>query len=270
MLPDLKQLRQLVRAAAQEVVLPQFAVVQRHVKHDGSMVTEVDLAMQGRMQRDLAHAWPQFAFLGEEMAQTEMDALLQAPGGRGLWVLDPVDGTSNFAAGVPYFAVSLALLVDGRVEIGVVYDPVRDECFAAQRGRGSWLNGISLGCAPTGLPLRRCIAAVDFKRLVPALGAKLGAQPPYGSQRNFGASALDWCWLADGRFHLYLHGGQKLWDYAAGQLVLAESGGLAQTLAGEEVFRFGLESRSVVAAREPVHFGPWRDWVSAQMRICGD
>jgi myo-inositol-1(or 4)-monophosphatase len=249
------------------VVLPKFAVVQRHVKHDGSMVTEVDLAMQRRMQDELGRAWPQFDFLGEEMTQAEMDTLMREPCERGLWVLDPVDGTSNFAAGVPYFAVSLALLVDGRPEIGVVYDPVRDECFAAQRGRGAWLNGISLGSAPTGLPLHRCIAAVDFKRLPPALGTRLGAHPPYGSQRNFGASALDWCWLADGRFHLYLHGGQKLWDYVAGQLVLAESGGLAQTFDGQDIFRFGLDPRSVVAAHEPVHFAPWREWVRVQLQV---
>jgi myo-inositol-1(or 4)-monophosphatase len=269
MLPDLKQLRRVVREAAQEVVLPKFAVVQRHVKHDGSLVTEVDLAMQARMQRDLEREWPDFAFLGEEMTQADMDALMQAPRTGGMWVLDPVDGTSNFAAGVPYFAVSLALLVDGRPEIGIVYDPVRDECFAAQRGRGAWLNGISLGTAPTGLPLRRCIAGVDFKRLRPALAAHLGANPPYGSQRNFGASSLDWCWLADGRIHLYLHGGQKLWDYVAGHLILLESAGHARTFEDEDVFAFNLCPRSVIAAREAGHFDAWRGWVSEQLRAAG-
>jgi len=108
--------------------------------------------------------------------------------------------------------------------------------FRAQRGRGSWLNGLSLGTqAPVHLPLARTIAVVDFKRLDRALAAKLGARRLWLAAQ-FGSSALDWCWLADGRFHVYLHGGQKLWDYAAGILILTEAGGQAVTLDDEEVF----------------------------------
>jgi len=99
-------------------------------------------------------------------------------------------------------------------------------------------------------------------RLAAPLAARLGAHPPYGSQRNFGASSLDWCWLADGRFHIYLHGGQKLWDYAAGSLILAEAGGRSQTMEGEAVFAFELAPRSVVAARDPRLFTAWQAWVS--------
>lgn len=261
--PGLKELRALVRRCAQEELLPRFADVSRHLKVDGSVVTDADHAMQDRMQRELSAHWPGYAFLGEEMAAHE-HAALAASGERGLWVLDPLDGTSNFAAGVPFFSVSLALLMHGRPEIGLVYDPVRDECFVGQRGRGAWLNGLSLGTrAPLNLPLARSIAVVDFKRLDRALAAKLGAEPPYGSQRNFGSSALDWCWLADGRFHVYLHGGQKLWDYAAGTLILSEAGGQAQALDGEDVFTFSLASRSVVAARDPELFQAWRMWVTA-------
>jgi len=263
-LPDLRTLRALVRMCAQEELQPRFADVARNLKLDGSIVTEADQAMQDRMQAELATHWPQYALLGEEMSPSEQ-AALAAANRRGLWVLDPVDGTSNFAAGIPFFAVSLALLVEQRVELGVVYDPVRDEAFYAQRGRGAWLNGLSLGTrAPLDLPLKRSIAVVDFKRLDRDMAATLGAGPPYGSQRNFGSSALDWCWLADGRFHIYLHGGQKLWDYAAGSLILAESGGQARTLDGEEVFTTNLESRSVVAARDPELFQTWRDWVAAR------
>jgi myo-inositol-1(or 4)-monophosphatase len=239
-----------------------FADVQRHVKHDGSMVTEADHAMQDRMQKELATHWPEYDFLGEEMPAHEHEKIAAAPA-RGLWCLDPLDGTSNYAAGVPYFSVSLALLIGGRSELGLVYDPVRDECFMAGRGQGAWLNGIALGArAPLDFPLARCIAAVDFKRLDAAMATKLASAPPYGSQRNFGASSLDWCWLADGRFHLYLHGGQKLWDYAAGSLILAETGGRAQTLEGEEVFQLALTSRSVVAARDANLFAVWSAWVS--------
>lgn len=263
-LPDLKELRTLVRECAQQELMPRFADVSRHVKTDGSVVTDADHAMQDRMQSELARYWPTFEFLGEEMAAHEHARLTQAAH-RGLWVLDPLDGTSNFAAGIPFFSLSLALLVDGQVTLGIVYDPVRDEAFYAQRGVGAWLNGLSLGTrAPLNLPLRRSIAVVDFKRLDTELAATLGAEPPYGSQRNFGSSALDWCWLADGRFHIYLHGGQKLWDYAAGALILAEAGGQAETLHGDAVFHLGLDPRSVVAARDPELFQIWRAWVAAQ------
>ena len=263
MLPDLKLLRQLMRTCAQEELLPRFADVGRHIKRDGSIVTDADHAMQDRVQRELASHWPEYDFLGEESPRQEKHEALAASRGKGLWILDPLDGTSNFAAGVPFFSVSLALLIDGRPEIGLVYDPIRDECFVAQRGSGSWLNGLSLGTqVPVHLPLARTIAVVDFKRLDRELAAKLGAEPPYGSQRNFGSSALDWCWLADGRFHVYLHGGQKLWDYAAGILILTEAGGQAVTLAGEEVFTSRLETRSVVATRDPELFQAWKAWVA--------
>lgn len=263
MLPDLKVLRQLVHDCAQQELLPRFADVHRSLKKDGSVVTEADHVMQDRMQRELAAHWPEYAFLGEEMPRRVHEALTAADE-PGLWILDPLDGTSNFAAGLPFFSVSLALLIHGRPEIGLVYDPVRDEAFYAQRGVGAWLNGLSLGTrAPLNLALARCMAVVDFKRLEPALAAKLAAEPPFGSQRNFGSSALDWCWLADGRFHVYLHGGQKLWDYSAGSLILSECGGQAQTFDGEDVFTPDLLPRSVVAARDPGLFQTWRQWVSA-------
>ena len=262
MLPPLGILREIVRTAAREELLPRFSDVQRHIKLDGSVVTEIDHAMQRRLQSELARHWPQYAFLGEEMSAQEHEQITQAKAG-GMWCLDPLDGTSNYVAGIPYFSVSLALLVDGRTQIGLVYDPVRDECFSANRGHGAWLNESALtahGYIPE--TLKRCIGVVDFKRLESALAAELGAHPPYGSQRNFGSSALDWCWLADGRFHLYLHGGQKLWDYAAGSLILAEAGGRAETLDGEEVLALGLAPRSVIAALDSGLFTAWKRWIT--------
>jgi myo-inositol-1(or 4)-monophosphatase len=263
---ELDALRELVRAAARAELLPRFADVQRHVKHDGSLVTAADLSMQERMRADLARSWPDFAFLGEEMSAAEQQGLM--PGsGKGLWCLDPLDGTSNFAAGIPFFAVSLALVVDAQVELALVHDPVRDESFVARRGHGAWLNAVPLAIeVDPGVPLHRAIAVVDFKRLDAALAARLGAAPPYGSQRNFGASSLEWCWLADGRFHVYLHGGQKLWDHAAGGLILSEAGGLAETLEGEPVFRFELVVRSVLAARHAGLFAGWRRWLDSARR----
>ena len=262
MLPSLLQLRELVSTAAREELMPLFADVIRHIKHDGSVVTEADVSMQRRLKSDLARHWPEYDFLGEEMPGHEHEQLTLDQD-KGLWCVDPLDGTSNFATGIPYFAVSLALIINGRQELGLIYDPVRDECFMAQRGQGARLNDMTLGAYEPPLPemLSRCVASVDFKRLEAPLAAQLGAFPPYGSQRNFGASSLEWCWLADGRFHLYLHGGQKLWDYAAGSLILSEAGGMMTTLDGEKIFTYGLEPRSVVAAASPALFKQWKTWI---------
>ena len=267
MLPALETLCDIVRAAAREELLPRFADVVRHLKHDGSVVTEADLSMQRRLQAELARRWPEYDFLGEEMSGHEQEALTLA-NSNGLWCVDPLDGTSNYANGIPFFAVSLALLIEGRPQLGLVYDPVRDECFTAQKNRGAWRNNLALG-AQDSMPesLLRCIAVVDFKRLQATLAAKLSAHPPYGSQRNFGSSCLEWCWLADGRFQLYLHGGQKLWDYAAGSLILTEAGGQATTLEGEEIFTLGMSPRSVVATARPQLFPPWKSWLDQNRAV---
>ena len=260
---DLQSVRALVREAAHAELMPRFAEVARHIKVDGSIVTEADHAMQDRIQRELVKLYPQHRFIGEEMPAQEL-AAVTAVGDAPLWCLDPLDGTSNYSTGVPFFGVSLALLIGDLVEIGVVYDPIRDECFTAQRGRGAWLNelplSVSQGRHPTAL--ERSIAGVDFKRLESSLAQRLAGAPPYGSQRNFGACSLEWCWLADARFHIYLHGGQKLWDYAAGSLILEEAGGLAVTLDGEPVFRRGLAPRSVVAAVDSALLGQWQSCLS--------
>lgn len=261
-LPDLKTLTTLVRECAEQELLPRFADCGLRFKSDGSIVTEADLAMQERVTNVLQAHWPHFELLGEEMSESEQRTLLRKAE-HGLWCLDPLDGTSNFAAGVPFFAVSLALLVKGQIALGLVYDPVRRECFTARRGEGAWLNGERLARldAMPSLALKQCLAAVDFKRLPKRLAQRLAEQPPYASQRSFGSVALDWCWVAAGRFHVYLHGKQKLWDYAAGALVLNEAGGLATTLEGEDVYREELAPRSAVAALSPTLFAQWTQWL---------
>ena len=113
--------------------------------------------------------------------------------------------------------------------------------------------------------LADCLAAVDFKRLPPRLAAALATRPPYRSQRSFGSVALDWCWLAAGRHNVYLHGGQKLWDYAAGQLILRESGatgGLLDDYRGDWARGFTLAPRIAVAASDADLLARWRDWIA--------
>ncbi len=260
MLPELEKLGLILQEAAAAEIMPRFAEVARTHKADGSIVTAADLSMQKRVQQALEEAWPEYGFLGEEMSeQQQLHVWQHNP--EGFWCLDPLDGTSNFASGIPFFSVALALFIDQQPVLGLVYDPVREEIFAAQKGVGAWLNGSRLNSDIPHLPLRRSIGVVDFKRLTRSLGRRLGESPPYGSQRNFGSSALEWCWLAADRFHVYVHGGQKLWDYAAGTLILDEAGGHSMTLDGEGVACGEFSSRSVVAALDEALFDEWRAWL---------
>ncbi|CAI8829963.1 inositol monophosphatase family protein [Methylococcus capsulatus] len=262
MFPEIATLETLLRDVAREELLPRFAHAQRSVKPDGSIVTEADLAVQERLAGELRKLTPDVEVLGEEMSRDEQESLV-ARAGAGLWCLDPLDGTSNFAAGIPFFSISLALIREGGSVLGLVYDPVRGECFVASAGEGAWVNGERLLPRRVGLSLRRCIAVVDFKRLDRALRRRLVDEPPFSSQRNFGSTALEWCWLAAGRYHLYLHGGQKLWDYAAGMLILAEAGGRATRLAREVSVAADMGVRSAVAALDPDLFGQWVAWLGA-------
>lgn len=244
---DLLRLRDIVRRVAKKELVPRYAQVTREFKADGSLVTEADHAAQNRLEAELALAWPDLPLLGEEMTPDAQERLLHSSRA-GFWCLDPLDGTSNFTAGVPFFGVSLARIGADGPELGLVYDPLRDECFAAARGQGAWCNDLPLRVPNADIPLKRSLVVVDMKRLDAALASRLAAHPPYGSQRNFGSTVLEWCWLAAGRVHAYVHGGQKLWDYAAGLLILREAGGQAETLDGKPIRCDSLTPCSVLAA----------------------
>ena len=114
--------------------------------------------------------------------------------------------------------MSLGYRKNGKIAWGRVYDPERDECFSATQGAGAHLNGEPLLRQEAGVSIDKSTAVIDFKRLDKKLAARIASEPPYSSQRSFGGVALDWCWLAAGRYHLYLHGKQNIWDYAAGRL----------------------------------------------------
>ncbi len=256
----------LLRAAAFAQILPRAHAPGARLKDDGSWVTDADIAMQRAVQAELATRWPAVPLLGEEMSAQRQAALLRdeaaAPDGPGLWVLDPLDGTSNFAAGLPAFGPSLAWLQGGRVRAGWVFDVMRDELFSAVDGGGAWLGAQPLQAPRRDRPLRRAIACVDFKRLPAALAARLATAPPYASQRAIGSVALEWCWVAAGRFDVYLHGAQGLWDYAAGQLILAETGGVSRTLDGDPVFDHTLHRRSALCAADPALLEAWSAWLA--------
>jgi myo-inositol-1(or 4)-monophosphatase len=260
---ELLRLCDVVRQVAKKELLPRFAQVTREFKADGSLITEADHAAQNRLEAELALGWPDLPLLGEETPLAEQERILRDHRA-GFWCLDPLDGTSNFTAGVPFFAVSLARVGQNGPELGVVYDPMRQECFAAAAGQGAWCNDRPLRVPDVTIPLKRTLAVVDMKRLDTALATRLAAHPPYCSQRNFGSCALEWCWLADGRVHACIHGGQKLWDYAAGLLILREAGGQAETLDGRPIGCDSLAPCSVLAAGNATLLADFRAMLAAR------
>ena len=158
---------------------------------------------------------------------------------------------------------AVAYLVKHKTQLGVVYNPVSDECFYAQRGQGAYINGRTLPLRSVEKNLHEAIAGAEIKYLRSGkLSSRMNTLAPVGSIRSLGSSTLDWCYLAAGRYDVYVHGGQKLWDYAAGALIFEEAGGCLATLegddfwSGEHVF-----SRSVVAAMQPGVFAQWLKWI---------
>jgi myo-inositol-1(or 4)-monophosphatase len=157
-----------------------------------------------------------------------------------LWVIDPLDGTSNFMRGIPHYCVSIACIVDGRLAHAVVFDPVRQEEFTASRGRGAQLNGHRLRVS-NRTDLRECLLGTG----IPFLGHEQQRLPQYTQTlaelaaqcmgiRRAGAAALDLAYVAAGRFDGFWETGLERWDIAAGALIIKEAGGLISDLSGSE------------------------------------
>jgi len=254
-IPSLGKVIDIVRSTAQAHLLPAFGQVSRQYKVDNSIVTEADFKMQSVLKDALSQQWPDSDFLAEEMSSQEQEKQMQSQ--KGLWIVDPIDGTSNFSSGVPYFAVSVAFHIDRAVHLAVVYDVMRDEMFATTLNGKVTLNGESLIQNESPVDLAKSIALIDFKRLEQELSMRLVAERPYASQRSFGSVALDWCWLAANRCHVYLQGRQNIWDYAAGELIFRNAGGHSMTLLGDAVFDSSVLPRSAVAALDKKLFDGW-------------
>lgn len=250
-----------VRAVAQQEIMPRYLCVERMQKEDGSFCTEADIAAQAALIDRLQKIYPA-ALMGEEMSKQEQEEQW-AKGDAGLWSVDPIDGTSNFFNGLPYFAISVALMQQGKSVLGVIYNPVADEMFYAEKGGGAFLNGKALPLKKDVPTLSGAMANVDLKRLDQKLAEQIAAHPPYASQRNYGACTLEWCYTAAGYFDLYLHGGQKPWDYAAGSLILEEAGGQMCGLEQDDYWAGSYWQRSVIAALDRDLFIQWRDWIRA-------
>jgi len=250
-----------VHQVAREAIIPRFMKVIHHRKDDGTLLSEADLASQQFLLQRLPEIVP-CPVIGEEMSRAEQEAALEAGKGH-VWCIDPIDGTTNFINGLPVFAVSVALIREGRPYLGVTFNPVTNELFYAWEGGGAYLNGKRLPLRRVATTLDQAVANVDLKRLPKPLAIRIATEPPFFSQRNFGSSALEWCQVAAGRIDVAVHGGQMLWDFAAGSLILKEAGGHMCTLDCDDFHGDNLWRRRIVAALDPGVFSAWRDWLRA-------
>ena len=253
----LTQVSNLAVNISKEILLPNFAKVTASFKSDGSLLTEADIKAHEALLLGLP-AIKNYPVLSEEMSEAEQQSIIDNESAS-FWCIDPLDGTSNFTAGIPYWCMSIALIEKGKLTLGIVYDPNRDECFAATNESNSTLNTVEI--APTNSQFNtidKCMGLIDFKRIESNLAAALASKQPYRSQRSFGASALDFCWIAASRCQLYLHGKQKLWDYSAGLLILQQAGGKAETFEEKNIFQNDLAPKSVIAASNLELMQQWK------------
>jgi len=256
----LKQVEELAVNVSKKIILPNFTSVHATIKSDGSLVTDVDILAQNELSEQLVKL-VDLPVLSEEMTELQQQKIIAADSSD-YWCIDPIDGTSNFVCGVPYWCVSIALIIEGQIKLGVVYDPNRDECFSASDSSATKINGQPIPTHGTmrTTELKHCLGLIDFKRLPTVVAKKLASDPPYRSQRSFGASALDLCWIAAQRCHLYLHGKQKLWDHAAGLMILKQAGAQAETFEGGTVFQNNLQPKSVLAASTELLMKKWKTY----------
>jgi myo-inositol-1(or 4)-monophosphatase len=224
----LKTAVQAARAAGR--VLVEKLPVEREVQVKGlrDIVTDADLAAEATIVQTIRARFPDHALLTEEGGESTGDAPY-------VWVVDPLDGTTNYSRRFPVFSVSVGVLHQGQLAAGVVYDPLAERLFAAARGHGSTLNGAPLrvsridhlGSTVVGLDWAR--SQGDRHEIVACLGR---VAPTCGTLRGIGSAALGLCYVAAGWLDAYFHIGLKPWDMAAGLLLIEEAGGRVTDING--------------------------------------
>ena len=220
-------------------------------KSDNSFVTDADIELQRALIEFLTNQDSNYQFIGEESLVDESDAAL---GNQQTWVIDPIDGTTNFANKLPFFATSLVLLENKLPQCGITYDPSRKECFYAIRGQGAWINGQSIKTNQDHLQLSTATAIVDLKTLPEPKKSTLMFNQPFKSHRHFGATTLEWCWVACNRAQIFMAGEKALWDSGAGHLILQEAGGYSSDLDNKAFTPCSINKKTILAtANKSLH-----------------
>jgi len=230
MQPTIEEIIHLAKEAGK--ILKDGFGKQHEVKMKGiiDLVTEIDKQSEEYLIEQIHKSHPQDAITGEESGTHNGHSK------SGSWLIDPLDGTLNYAHGVPIFTVSIAYAVDGQVEMGAVYDPMQDECFSAVRGQGAFLNGKKIEVSSveemvgamlcTGFPYDVHTSEEDnlnyFSSFVKSSQAV----------RRLGSAALDLCYVAAGRLDGFWELSLNAWDIAAGMLIVEEAGGVVSKMNG--------------------------------------
>jgi myo-inositol-1(or 4)-monophosphatase len=222
--------------------------LQVSLKGPANFVTAADRRAEEVVREELAQARPGYGFLGEEGGAHEGSDKTHR------WIVDPLDGTLNFLHGIPHFAISIALEREGTIVAGLVYNPVNDELFTAERGKGAFLNDQRLRVAGR----RRLAEAVVACALPhPSRGdtdrvrkEHAAVQDQVAGLRRLGAASLDLAWVAAGRLDAYWERGLAPWDMAAGIILVREAGGFATDLEGREP---SFATGDILAGNDTIH-----------------
>jgi myo-inositol-1(or 4)-monophosphatase len=229
-IPTLSYLEDLAKKAGELVRNGYAKQHQVDFKGEIDLVTEIDHQSEAFIIKTIKSDFQDHAILAEESGQTKgMD--------NHQWYIDPLDGTVNYAHNIPFFCVSIAYAHKGIVQVGVVYEPMRDECYSAQRGKGAWLNGTPLhsshvselgkGLLVTGFPYDTWNTKEDNTQNFIQFGKMTQGV------RRLGSAALDLCYVAAGRFDGYWELSLSAWDVAAGGLIAEEAGAKVTNIFGE-------------------------------------
>ncbi|MDQ8726728.1 inositol monophosphatase family protein [Bradyrhizobium sp. LHD-71] len=222
--------------------------LQVSLKGPANFVSLADKRAEETLYDELTRARPGYGFIGEE------GGIREGTDKANVWIVDPLDGTTNFLHGMPHFAVSIGLQREGAMIAGLVYNPANDDLFVAEKGKGAYLNdqrirvaarkNLSDSVVACGLPH---IGRGDFA----IASAELAAiQPRVAGLRRFGAAALDLAWVAAGRLDGYWERNLSSWDMAAGIVLVREAGGFVSDIDGSDKI---FETRDIIAGNEDIH-----------------